>query len=381
MTGLRCGAALTALFAVLLASNIGDACPFCSEERGPTLVGEFDKAQLVILGHFVNPRIAPGTDREESDFIIEKVMKADNSLKGKTKLVLPKHIQSKSQFLLYGEVYKGQIDPYRGVEITPGSDLVKYLEGAMALKGKSAQERLRYCFDYLVSAETEVSLDAYREFAQADYKDYKEMAKKLSPDVLAKWLQDPKTPPYRYGLYASLLGHCGGPEHGKILRAMIEDPEKRKSSGLHGLMAAYTMIEPTVAWEYVGKTLKDAGQPFLVRYAALGTARFLWSERPDLVEKSELVKGLLPVLMQPDIADFVIEDLRKWKRWETTDQVLDLYTKESHDLPIIRKSILRYALMCPEKRAVEFVRERRKMDAELVKDTEELLKYDSDNGK
>jgi hypothetical protein len=381
MNWLRCGAALAALFAVLLGSNLGEACPFCSEERGPTLVGEFDKAHLVLLGHFENPRIAPGTDKEESDFIIEKVMKSDAAVKGKTKLVLPKHIQSKSQFLLYGEVYKGQIDPYRGVEITPGSDLVKYLEGAMALKGKSAQERLRYCFDYLISPETEVSLDAYREFAQADYKDYKEMAKKLNPDVIAKWLLDPKTPPYRYGLYASLLGHCGGPEHGKILRAMIEDPEKRKSSGLHGLMAAYTMIEPKTAWEYVSKTMKDAGQPFLVRYAALGTARFLWSERTDLVEKSDLIQGLLPVLKQPDIADFVIEDLRKWKRWETADAVLDLGGKESHDLPIIQKSILRYALSCPEKRAVEYVQAMRKKDAELVKDTEELLKYDSDSGK
>ncbi len=381
MTRLRCGAALTALFAVLFASRVGEACPFCSEERGPTLVGEFDKANLVLFGHFENPRIAPGTDKEESDFVIEKVLKDDPALKGRSKIVLPKHIQSKSKFLIYGEIYKGTIDAYRGVEVAPGSDLVKYLEGAMALKKASAQDRLRYCFDYLVSPETEVSLDAYREFAQADYKDYKEMANKLPPDVLAKWLQDPKTPPYRYGLYASLLGHCGGPEHAKVLRAMIEDPEKRKSSGLHGLMAAYTMIEPKIAWEHVSKLLKDAGQPFLVRYAALGTARFLWSERPDLVVQPELVKGMLPLLNQPDIADFLIEDLRKWKRWETTDQVLDLYGKESHDVPIIKKSILRYALVCPEKRAVEFVREMRKKDAELVKDTEELLKYDSDNGK
>ena len=31
-----------------------------------------------------------------------------------------------------------------------------------------------------------------------------------------------------YGLYASLLGHCGTKAHAKLLKSMIEDPEKRR---------------------------------------------------------------------------------------------------------------------------------------------------------
>ena len=83
-------------------------------------------------------------------------------------------------------------------------------------------------------------IDAYREFAQAPYDDYKDMASALPADTIVGWLESPKTAPYRYGLYASLLGHAGGkqPEkYGKVLKGMIDDPEKRKGSGIDRLPA------------------------------------------------------------------------------------------------------------------------------------------------
>src|SRR5439155_10200276 len=102
------------------------------------------------------------------------------------------------------------------------------------------------------------------------------MAKKLPADTIGKWLQDPKTPPYRYGLYASLLGHCGEPaKHGKLLRALIDDPEKRRGSGIDGMLASYVMLQPKAGWDYVRDILNDGKQDFLMRYAALRTARFL----------------------------------------------------------------------------------------------------------
>ena len=49
----------------------------------------------------------------------------------------------------------------------------------MALSKAPLGERLRLCFDFLNSTDLEVSMDAYREFARADYNDYKGMAKAL----------------------------------------------------------------------------------------------------------------------------------------------------------------------------------------------------------
>src|SRR6185312_4159879 len=100
-----------------------------------------------------------------------------------------------------------------------------------------------------------------------------------------------------YGLYASLLGHCGQPaKHGKVLLAMMNDPEKRKGSGFDGIMAAYLMLQPKEGWTHVKGLLADSEQDFLVRYAALRATRFLWSERPELIKKGDLVGGVAQVL-------------------------------------------------------------------------------------
>ena len=202
----------------------------------------------------------------------------------------------------------------------------------------------------------------------------------LPADTIAGWLQDPKTPSFRYGLYASLLGHCGTKDHAKMLLSMIDDPEKRKGSGLHGLMAAYVMLEPEKGWAMLKDLVQHKDKPFLVRYAGLQTMRFLWENRPDLASpkdeaagKAEICKGIAGVLNVTDMADFAIEDLRKWQRWEYADQVLGLYGQKSYNTPIIRKSILRYALQCPTGKAPEFVKTQRARDAEWVDETKELL--------
>ncbi len=373
------GLASLVLLAWLAAALPSPACPFCSEERGPTLAGDFSQAAMVLYGSFVNAKLGTGGFDGTTDFQIEKVLKPNEFLKTvkDNRITLPRYVpQPKNKFLIFVDIYKGNLDPYRGVEVPANSDLVKYLEGATKLKDRPQGERLRYCFDFLNSADFDVAMDAYREFAKADYKEYAEMAKKLPVKTLADWLQDPKTPPYRYGLYSSLLGHCGSPADTKLLRSMIEDPEKRKGSGIDGMLAASIMLQPKEGWLFLLDKLKDTRQEFMFRYACLRTLRFLWDQRPDLVSKKEIVYGLSQVLQQPDMADFAIEDLRRWQRWEMTDPVVALFEVKSHQIPVVKRSILRFALVSPSARATEFVQSQRKRDAEWVKDTEELLKLE-----
>lgn len=356
----------------------GESCPFCAEERGPTLIGDFNQAAMVLVGQFTNPRIGSGGIEEgKTDFAIDLVLKAHEVVKDKKTITLPRYVnQLKSKFIVFCDVYKGQIDPYRGIELPAKSEMVKYLSGAVALKDKPVPERLRYCFDFLNSTELDVALDAYREYAKADYKDYQTMARKLPADTIAEWLRNPKTPPYRFGLYASLMGHCGGPTHAKLLRELLDDPQKRQSSGIDGMLAAYIMLASKDGWNYVKSFLGDEKQEFLLRYAALRTVRFMWEQRPDLIDKKDLVQGLCLLLDHGDMADFAIEDLRKWQRWEMTERVLDLFSKKTHDVPVVRRAVLRFALRSPDKRAADFVQQQRKRDVEWVRDTEELLKLE-----
>ncbi len=385
MKALRYFAWLLALAVLATFAATAQTCPFCDAEKGPTLVLQIEEAQMVLYGHFEKPRITnAGLDQGESDFVIEDTLKTHEILKGKKSITMPRYItDAKSKFVIFCEVYNGKIDAYKGVQLVHGGEMLKYVEGCLKLKGKTPSERLRFAFDFLNSAETEVALDAYREYARADYREYKDMAKKLPAATISGWLKDPKTPPFRYGLYASLLGHCGNAKDAEFLMDMILDPEKQKGSGLHGLLAAYTMLEPEKGWTFLKSLVADSEKPFLFRYQGLQTMRFMWENRPDLVNKDdaaarkEIVSGVAGIINATDMADFAIEDLRKWKRWEYADQVLDLFGQKKYNAPIIRKAVLRYALQCPTPRAMAFVKEQVTRDREWVEETRELLELET----
>jgi hypothetical protein len=372
---------LVALAGLLVATPV-PACPFCNQQ-GQTLTGEIAQASMVLYGSLTNQKLGEKGEQFEgtTDLVIEQVIKAHDVL-GSQKVIklnryLPPEPAGKYKYLVFCDVFKGRVDPYRGVAVKADSDMPAYLKGVIALKTAPTGKRLRFFFDFLDNADAEVSNDALKEFANADYKDYRDMAKGLPPEKIAAWLKDPKTPPFRYGLYASLLGHCGKPEHAALLRSMLEDPEKRVSSGIDGIMAAYTMLQSKEGFAYIQDVLKDAKKEFLVRYAALRAVRFFWDSRPDLVTRRECAEAAGLLLDQSDIADLAIEDLRKWERWDMAGRILALKERDAYDVPIVRRAILRYALSAKGNApAARYVEEQRKKDAQSVTDAEELLKLE-----
>lgn len=379
MNFLRAGCVALFLLALALIVPSADACLFCSEQRGPTLADDFSKAAAVIVGTCSNPkRGAGGLDDSSTEFIIDDIVKPHPLLKDQKKIVLPRFIaDTKNRHIIFADVYKDKLDFYRGVPIESDSVMVKYLTGAYAVQDKSPGERLRYYFDYLNYPEYEIALDAYREYAKADYKDYQQMAKTLPVSKLVTWINDPATPAYRLGLFASLLGHCGGPEEVKLLKKTINDPEKRKGSGVDGMMAGLVMLDPKGSWAFLSEQMLDPKQDFQYRYSVFRTARFLWETRTDLVPKEELVKSMGGLIQSTDMADFAIDELRKWKRWEYTPAILDLFDKKSHSLNVIRRSIARFAMRTSDPAGAKFIAEQRRRDAEWVQDVEDLLKLES----
>jgi len=367
------------------------ACPFCNAE-GQTLTKEINLASLVIFGTIGKANGGLDFSVEGStDFAVEKVIKRhdilDKELKkrddlgGKEGVTLARFIpdqdKTKYKFVVFCDVFKGKIDPYRLMRVDSKSDPSKYLAGALEVKDKSQPERLKFFFQYLDDSETDISMDAYKEFAYADYKDYQGMAKDLPADKIAGWLRDEKTPPFRLGLYASLLGHAGNAMHAEVLRKLLEDPTRRLNAGVDGILAGYVMLQPKEGWEYVCATLADEKKDFTTRYAALRAARFFHEFRSDLVPKKDVIDAVALLLNEPDVADLAIEDLRKWQVWDLADRILALKEKNSHDIPIIKRSILRYALQCPKDAAKGFVAERRKKDPDGVQSQEELLKLEA----
>ncbi len=376
----RCLPVLLLSFFCLVSADRADACPFCNQE-GKTLTGEVKDATMVLFGELTNPNQANDT----TDILIDTVIKAPEKVTlaarvGKGKVITlrgyhPADAKNEYRYLVFCDEFKDSIDPYYGVAVKKDSDIAKYLKAALELREAPQPKRLRFFFDYLDNADSEVSNDALKEFAKADYADYKDMAKTLPPDKIAGWLKDKNTPAFRYGLYASLLGHCGNEKHAEVLHEMLDDKDKLLGAGVDGIMAAYTMLKPKEGWEFITTNMKDPKKHFMIRYNALKAVRFMWDYRPDLVKKADMTAAVALLIEQDDLADMAIEDLRKWKCWDMADRILALRMHKVYATPIIRRAILRFALDCKDNKAcADYVAEMRKKDADMVRDAEELLR-------
>jgi hypothetical protein len=386
--------------AALAAVPAAVACPFCSSQ-GQTLTGEVAQADLIVLGTMSNVKTDPNDPTKgTTDLSIDTVVKPHDYLTGKTKLVIPRPIRDAGdvKYLVFASLYPrpeqlpasavgsgavladlglSQLDPYRGELVKSDSKLPTYLKGAIEVRQKDVPSRLRYFFDYLDAADLVIATDAMSEFGNADYKDVRAMAEKLSAPKVVGWLKDPNTPASRFGLYGLLLGHCGTKSDAAAVRALLDDKDRVYSSGLDGLLTAYVLLDKEAGLAYLTKLVIDPQQEFPVRYAALKVLRFFWEYRPDVVAKDKVIEGVKHLVAQADMADLPIEDLRKWGAWDQAGYVLGFAGQDSHKkVPIVRRAILRFALSAPAGTpgAKELVDRARADDPERVKQIEDLLR-------
>src|SRR5262245_48245818 len=369
--------------AALFVPAQANACPFCPS-AGQTLLGEVNQAHLIVFGSLSNAQRDPNEfGKGTTDMEIDIIVKDHQYLKGKKKITLPRDVQTtkdKSKYLGFGDIYKGELDPYRGEQVPPDSKIAEYLKGAIDLKDKDMPTRLHYFFKNFDSPDWAIAGDAFQEFSNAEYKDVRAAGAKMDADQVLKMLKDPNTSIARFGLLGLLLGHCGKESHGKALRELIDDPKVKQATGLDGLLAGYIMLDPKDGLTYVAAMIKDTREDFLVRYAALRSMRFFWEYRDDVLKKAAIVDAIKPLLDQPDIVDLAVEDLRKWQQWELAPKLVGLFDKPSHDVSIIQRSILKYALSAPadNKACADFLTRMRsdEKQAERVRDLEQLLELE-----
>jgi hypothetical protein len=252
---------------------------------------------------------------------------------------------------------------------------VPYVRGATALDPRDPSQALLYFFRYLDHKDREVANDAFFELAKANDQQIGQAARLFAPDKIRRLLLDPGTPPERLGLYAFLLGACGGSRDADLLRAMLDRPTERIAQAYDGLLCGYIQLRPREGWALALAVLGDPHKPFADRFAALRTLRFYHGWKPEATRR-EVLRGLEEMLPQGDIADMAIEDLRRWHLWDLTMAVLEQFGKKSHSAPILRRAIVRYALTCPRNETVQFVARLRQADAELVVEVQESLEFE-----
>ena len=373
----------TAVVAVTLlaAGSIGRACDLCPGARSLPFSYEARGAAMVVVGHITSARLAPDGVGGTSELTIDAIIKADPAFRNRKSITIRKYLPPDPKykyFLVFLDAVKGRLDPYRGIPLT-STRMIDYLKNAppwLDPKPDNAAvraERLRYFHKFLGDPEPEISLDAYKEWALAANREVKLAAKGLSPQRLRQWLLDPKTPTYRLGLYAYLLGACGGERDADLLRGLIEQPTERMAGALDGYLAGYIALRPDEGWQLAKQIIADRKRPFTQRHALLRTLRFEYGSDPQ-GSRRHVLECLRIMLDQDDIQDLAVDQLRQWKVWDYTPQVLKAYATAV--APITKRHIIRYALQCPKPEAKRFIARLRKSDPALVADVEEALQFD-----
>lgn len=363
--------------AIVPSGGAAVACSLCPAMGNRTTVREdAGLAKLVLFGSLANARIA-ADGSGATDLQIETILKKDPILGDRKVLTLPRYVpvdaKNPPKFLVFCDVINGQIDAYRGSPAKTGA-VVDYLKGAAALPPDRTKQ-LQYFFQFLDSADDDVALDAYMEFAKTPDADVAQAAKQLDPARLRKLLSDPATAPDRLGLFAYLLGASGAPADAPFLLGLLNNSDERFRSAFSGILAGLIQLDPKSGWEQTRSILADINRPFGQRLAALGSLRFFHASQPEAT-KPDVLKGLAAILPQKDLGDLAIEDLRRWQWWDLTKDVLELFDKPTHSAPLMQRAVVRYALCCPKPEAKKFVERVKAKDPEMVKDVEEGLSFE-----
>jgi hypothetical protein len=361
---------------LLTSPGVGQACGFIdSAKLVTTFREEVAASKLVLYGKVQNSQGTPAGGTTE--FAITGVIKSHPILGDRKVVVLSVYYpisdpRNPPRLLLFADVVKKKIDPFRGVVVQPA--VVPYLRGLLALDPRDRAKVLHYCFDYLENADAEIARDAFGEFFKVRDDVIGKAAKTMSAKKLRLWLRTTRDPRERWRLYGFLLGNCGEARDASLLRQLLEKGTKASDPpNLDGVFTGYILLKPKEGHAYLRSILADPSRDFRLRIGALRALRFFFLTRPDVLGKKELLEGMKLGLQQGDFADIPIEFLRQWRCWDLTDHILPLYTRKSHEGPLLRQTIVRYALQCPKRQAKKFVALVRKKEPEFVEEMEKSL--------
>ena len=361
------------LFVLALFATPAPACSLCGTlSRATSLYHELESADGVLYGKIGNAKPGVGVGKGTTDFDVLRVIKPEPTLPGGPVVVLHQFLpildpKDPPRYVIFFR--KGMAQPYTGRQLmTPA--VLDFL-GEMQKHRADPAALLIFAGKHLDHADPHIADEAFMVFAKADDKLIGQVAKKLSAEKLRKLIQMPDMEPERLSMYAYLLGACGDAKDLDTLRALLKD--QRNFKAFEGILAGYVTMRPQEGWAYLHELLKNEKTPFLLRYATLRTMRFFYNASPEETG-AEVMRGLGVAVERADVADIAITDLRTWKRWEHTKTILACYDKASHRSPIVKNSIVRYALACPHTEARELVERVRRQEPELVKYLQEDLK-------
>ena len=239
-------------------------------------------------------------------------------------------------------------DPYAPVSV----EAIRYIKNAPGQSIPQGQ-RLPYYLKFLEHADPLLSIDAWAEFANADYEDVKAVKDQMPREQLRQWIADPMTTPERLGLYGMMLGLCGNADDAAFLEKQIGavpptglDDKKFFRYGTDGLMGGYLLLTGEDGVRFLEQTRLKPDVPTESVYAAVQAIQFMWSYESSLVPQSRLKSCMRRLLSNSEQRILTITNLARWKDWESWPELERLFRNECADDRATQRAIVLFAEEC-----------------------------------
>ena len=339
----------TAVAVSTIASQI--VCPLQvvrahSGGRGGTLAMQVEDADVIVLAECVADPKGGENQRATAYQIKQIVRRCQDRLKVGQKISVRDHSDNKpgDLFLVMGTQASSDGDVHWKPPVPVSETSFDYIINAPSTN-VTTRKRLEYYVNYLESSDKLVASDAYAEFADAPFEDILFFGKKLPREKVRQWVTSTETPANRLGLYGLLIGLCGNQDDAKVIEAKLQEKTQDFGLGIDGLMSGYLLLTREKGLAVIDAKLRNKDVPFSETYGAMQAIRFMWQYGEGKIEPERLRQSMRILLERPELADFPINDLVRWKDWSIQDQLMTMYGEGEFDIPSIKRAIVRYMLV------------------------------------
>ncbi len=340
-------AAVLLLMAVASPAQAVPGCPFCAPSD-PPFSQRLASCDVALTVKWLSLTSDEARGKETTAFEVVTAFRMGNRQFKKGDLVTWEYGRDGKvgdPFLLIGKEVDGEINWEQPVSLG-GEYLYSYIR---KVPPPEMPDRLTFFLKFLEFPDSEICNDAYAEFSRAQFSEVAALAPKLPRAKLRKWLEstDPQIQ-VRLGLYGMMLGLGGDNSDAEFLERLImklPEPDKPRL-GIDGMMAGYILLTGERGLEKLltAKFGDPNAEDDLV--ALRNTLMFLWDYGQDRVPAESLRAAMRRFLDRPRVAANVVENLARWKDWQSLDHLIAAYGTAPFDSTLSKQKVVAFAIVC-----------------------------------
>lgn len=336
------------------------ACPFCPGSLELTFSQQIEDGVAAVIAR---QDVARG-ERNQAGFLVLDVLKtsADFAVAAKDSLRVTAYSEGVTgdlYFIVAGLTADGKVlwGPPQPITAACRQYILQRPDYS-----RPRPERLAFYANYLEYEDADVAIDAWTEFASADFEQIAPIVDRLPHDKLSAimagtldksiMLQSPEW----LGLYGMLLGMCGNESDAQTLQDLVLAPADSPDMprlGIDGVMGGLLLLQGEEGLELlISHVVDNPSAPIAEHFAVRNACSFMWSYGNERVPLARLEEVVRVYLHEPQLTAVVLPDLARWKDWESIGVIAELHARPDLAEAVTQKTFVQFLLAAEREVAV-----------------------------